>query len=432
MAQIAPGLSHRSAGRGAAGQSDVPRPSGLGSGILGLADGRGARGTSGMPNPWQVAASPATRRAGFSSIVAGVPLYRFADFVLSPRQRTLARDGQPIALIPRYFDLLLFLVERRTDAVHRRDIFDRVWSDVIVSDSALSQAIRTLRRTLGDDPREPRFIRTVSRHGYQFVCADLIEDADDGLATARGADRGPRSASSRRHVGATTVMTGGDDDVVLLRQVIPTHRCWRCCWRPRRRSPSRKSSGTPPNGCTRSGRRRPCVDSTACRTRRSRARCCAIPATRCPGLAKCRCWARRRRAAVGVDAGPAARAAGGRACRAAVGGWHPWRRTCRGARWSRRRRVAGTGAREHGADDRRPGAGSCRVRCAGLVAVPGSPAGLSAAEALALSARQAGARCRVGSGRRAGRRHRAGDSRAGRSARCSGSSCRSAASSRAR
>jgi DNA-binding winged helix-turn-helix (wHTH) protein len=126
----------------------------------------------------------ATPRAGFSSIVADVPLYRFADFVLSPRQRTLARNGQPIALIPRYFDLLLFLVERRTDAVHRRDIFDRVWSDVIVSDSALSQAIRTLRRTLGDDPREPRFIRTVSRHGYQFVCADLVEHPDDGALAA--------------------------------------------------------------------------------------------------------------------------------------------------------------------------------------------------------------------------------------------------------
>ena len=126
-----------------------------------------------------------------------MPLYRFADFVLSPRQRTLARNGQPIALIPRYFDLLLFLVERRTDAVHRRDIFDRVWSDVIVSDSALSQAIRTLRRTLGDDPREPRFIRTVSRHGYQFVCADLIEDTDDGLASAPvGLTAGPLWAST--------------------------------------------------------------------------------------------------------------------------------------------------------------------------------------------------------------------------------------------
>jgi hypothetical protein len=49
---------------------------------------------------------------------------------------------------------------------------------VVVSDSALSQAIRTLRRTLGDDSREPRFIRTVSRHGYRFVFADVVEEED--------------------------------------------------------------------------------------------------------------------------------------------------------------------------------------------------------------------------------------------------------------
>jgi hypothetical protein len=64
--------------------------------------------------------------------------------------------------------------------VHRRDIFDGVWNDVVVSDSALSQAIRTIRRTLGDDSREPRFIRTVSRHGYRFVFADVVEEDDDG------------------------------------------------------------------------------------------------------------------------------------------------------------------------------------------------------------------------------------------------------------
>jgi DNA-binding winged helix-turn-helix (wHTH) protein len=107
-----------------------------------------------------------------------LPRYRFADFILSPRQRTLVRDGAELRLIPRYFDLLVFLVERRGDAVHRRDIFDRVWSDVVVSDAALSQAIRTLRRTLGDDPREPAFIRTVARHGYRFVCADVVEEDD--------------------------------------------------------------------------------------------------------------------------------------------------------------------------------------------------------------------------------------------------------------
>lgn len=108
-----------------------------------------------------------------------MPRYRFDGFTLSTRRRVLLQHGREQPLIPRYFDLLVFLVERRHEAVHRRDIFDRVWDDVIVSDSALTQAIRTIRRTLGDDPRAPRFIRTVSRHGYRFVCSDLIEEDDN-------------------------------------------------------------------------------------------------------------------------------------------------------------------------------------------------------------------------------------------------------------
>ncbi len=105
-----------------------------------------------------------------------MPRYSFSEFVLSTRQRVLLRDGREQPLIPRYFDLLVFLVERRHEAVHRRDIFDRVWTDVTVSDSALSQAIRTIRRVLDDDSREPRFIATVSRHGYRFIFADVREE----------------------------------------------------------------------------------------------------------------------------------------------------------------------------------------------------------------------------------------------------------------
>ena len=105
--------------------------------------------------------------------------YRFSEFTLSPQQRLLVRDGREVPLIPRYFDLLLLLVERRHEAVHRQEIFERVWADAVVSESALSQAVRTIRRTLGDDSREPRFIRTVSRHGYRFVFPDVIEEADE-------------------------------------------------------------------------------------------------------------------------------------------------------------------------------------------------------------------------------------------------------------
>lgn len=83
-------------------------------------------------------------------------------------------------LIPRYLDLLILLVQRRHEAVPRRDILDVVWSDVVVSDGALTQAVRSLRRALGDQSREPAFVRTVSRHGYQFVYSDVAEGPDDG------------------------------------------------------------------------------------------------------------------------------------------------------------------------------------------------------------------------------------------------------------
>jgi DNA-binding winged helix-turn-helix (wHTH) protein len=114
----------------------------------------------------------------------GYARFRFDEFVLSPRRRVLLRNGQPIALIPRYFDLLVLLVERRNDAVSKQVIFAQIWSDVVVSDGALAQAVRTLRRTLGDDSREPRFIRTVSRHGYQFVHPAVVEEPDATPAPA--------------------------------------------------------------------------------------------------------------------------------------------------------------------------------------------------------------------------------------------------------
>jgi DNA-binding winged helix-turn-helix (wHTH) protein len=113
----------------------------------------------------------------------GSSRYRFGEFVVSPRRRQILRGGVPVPLIPRYFDLLLLLLERRDEAVDRREIFDRVWADVVVSDGALTQAIRTVRRALGDDSREPRFIRTVSRHGYRFVFDDVAVEPDETADT---------------------------------------------------------------------------------------------------------------------------------------------------------------------------------------------------------------------------------------------------------
>ena len=123
--------------------------------------------------------------------------YRFSGHTLSPARRMLVHEGRELPLIPRCFDLLVLLVERRDEAVSRNDILDAVWSDVVVSDGALSQAIRTLRRALGDDPRDPMFIRTVPRHGYRFVCDDVVEEPDMGpLEPEQGASGEPEALAS--------------------------------------------------------------------------------------------------------------------------------------------------------------------------------------------------------------------------------------------
>lgn len=127
--------------------------------------------------------------------------YRFAEFTLSPSERVLRRGGREVPLIPRYLDLLLLLVERRAEALHRREILERVWSDVVVSDGALSQAVRTLRRALGEDDGDAVFIRTVSRHGYQFVCP-ATEEEDAAAARLAALAPGDRLRSAT---------TAGDD-----------------------------------------------------------------------------------------------------------------------------------------------------------------------------------------------------------------------------
>jgi DNA-binding winged helix-turn-helix (wHTH) protein len=108
-----------------------------------------------------------------------VPRFRFGPFLVSPAHRVVKRGDADVPMIPRYFDLLVLLVTHRHRAVTRQEIFDRVWTDVVVSDGALSQAVRTIRRSLGDDPRDPQFVRTVARHGYQFVFAGVVEVPDD-------------------------------------------------------------------------------------------------------------------------------------------------------------------------------------------------------------------------------------------------------------
>jgi len=94
---------------------------------------------------------------------------RFFDFELDPADRQLRRGGEPVGLNGRYFDALTLMVGEAGRLVTKDRFMGEVWRGVPVTDEALTQCIRTLRRQLGDDAARPRFIETVPKHGYRFI-----------------------------------------------------------------------------------------------------------------------------------------------------------------------------------------------------------------------------------------------------------------------
>src|SRR5215213_8749367 len=95
--------------------------------------------------------------------------FRFDRFTLDLRDRQLSRDGEPVELNSRYLDALALLVGDPGRLVSKDRFLEEVWRGVPVTDEALTQCIKTLRRQLGDDAARPRFIETVPKHGYRFI-----------------------------------------------------------------------------------------------------------------------------------------------------------------------------------------------------------------------------------------------------------------------
>lgn len=102
--------------------------------------------------------------------------FRFDRFQLDPADRRLLDGDTAIDLNARYLDALTLLVCDAGKLVSKDRFLDEVWRGVPVTDEALTQCIKTLRRALGDDASRPRFIETVPKHGYRFIA--LVESAD--------------------------------------------------------------------------------------------------------------------------------------------------------------------------------------------------------------------------------------------------------------
>src|SRR5436190_21689550 len=95
--------------------------------------------------------------------------FRFDRFLHDPDNRRLSRDDTPVELNARYLDALALLVGEAGRLVPKDRFLGEVWRGVPVTDEALTQCIKTLRRQLDDDAANPRFIETVPKHGYRFI-----------------------------------------------------------------------------------------------------------------------------------------------------------------------------------------------------------------------------------------------------------------------
>jgi two-component system response regulator VanR len=97
------------------------------------------------------------------------PPRRFGDLVLDPLAREVRRDGEPVELTRLEFDLLDALSERPRLAFSRRQLLERVWGPSWFGDEHVVDVhVANLRRKLGDDPRSPRYVRTVRGVGYRM------------------------------------------------------------------------------------------------------------------------------------------------------------------------------------------------------------------------------------------------------------------------
>src|ERR1043165_6339295 len=104
--------------------------------------------------------------------------YDFGRFRLKTAERVLLREGEPVPLTPKVFDILVTLVEHGGQVVAKDELMKRVWPNTFVEEGNLTQNISLLRKALGESPGGAQFIETVPRRGYRFV-ADTSQSWSD-------------------------------------------------------------------------------------------------------------------------------------------------------------------------------------------------------------------------------------------------------------
>jgi DNA-binding winged helix-turn-helix (wHTH) protein len=120
-------------------------------------------------------------------------IYEFGPFRLDAAEHFLLRDGEPVPLTPKAFDLLLALVKRHGHLLEKDELLTKVWPDAFVEEANLASNISQLRKALGDVENGQRYIETVPKRGYRFVAnvkevSGSVGNLDEDASPAESGD----------------------------------------------------------------------------------------------------------------------------------------------------------------------------------------------------------------------------------------------------
>jgi len=123
---------------------------------------------------------------------------RIGDWCVNPTSSQISREGESARVELRTMRLLVCLADHAGEVVSIDDLLDQVWTDVIVAPDSVYQAVASLRRLLGDDPKQPTYIETVPRLGYRMVAT--VNPWTDQRVTQTGAEINVQALASQTSV----------------------------------------------------------------------------------------------------------------------------------------------------------------------------------------------------------------------------------------
>src|SRR5277367_3193406 len=136
---------------------------------------------------------------------------RIGDWCVNPNSGEISRNGESARVEVRTMRLLVCLADHAGEVVSIDNLLDQVWSDVTVAPDSVYQAVTSLRRLLGDDPKQPTYIETVPRLGYRIVAT--VGPWTDQPVLQTGAEMNVQALASQTSVSEQPAPTTNAPDV---------------------------------------------------------------------------------------------------------------------------------------------------------------------------------------------------------------------------